>query len=185
VTRIVAGAAKGRRLAVPPRGTRPTSDRMREALFNTLRSHLELEGTAVLDLYAGSGAVGLEALSRGAGRVVLVESDRNAAQVLQRNIDSVGLPGARVVRRPVAATLAAASEPFDLVFADPPYDVPDAEVAEMLDTLAANGWLADSAIIVVERSARSAEPVWPAGITLVTQRRYGDGQLWYGRASYG
>jgi 16S rRNA (guanine966-N2)-methyltransferase len=185
VTRIVAGAAKGRRLAVPPRVTRPTSERVREALFNTLRSHLDLDGAAVLDLYAGSGAVGLEALSRGAARVVLVESDRNAAQILHRNMSTVGLPGAQVLRRSVAAALGAPAEPFDLVFADPPYELPDTEVAEVLAALAANGWLADSAVVVVERSARSAEPVWPKGIELVTQRRYGDGCLWYGRANHG
>jgi 16S rRNA (guanine966-N2)-methyltransferase len=185
VTRIVAGAAKGRRLTVPARGTRPTSERAREALFNTLRAYLDLDGAAVLDLYAGSGAVGLEALSRGAARVVLVESDRNAAQALQRNVATVGLPGAQVVRRPVAAALGAAPEPFDFVFADPPYDLPDAEVAELLAVLAGGGWLAGSAVVVVERSARSPEPVWPAGIALITQRRYGDGQLWYGRANHG
>ena len=185
MTRIGGGMAKGRRLAVPARGTRPTSERTREALFNTLRAHLDLGGAAVLDLYAGSGAVGLEALSRGAARVVLVESERTAAQTLQRNVATVGLPGAQVVRRPVSAALDAAAEPFDLVFADPPYDLPDTDVADLLDALAGRGWLAESAVIVVERSARSPEPVWPSGIALITQRRYGDGRLWYGRANYG
>jgi 16S rRNA (guanine966-N2)-methyltransferase len=185
VTRIVGGAARGRRLAVPPRGTRPTSERAREGLFNTLRSHLDIDGAAVLDLYAGTGAVGLEALSRGATRAVLVEADRRAAEVLQRNVSTVGLPGGEVQRRPVDAVLAGAGEPFDLVFADPPYELPDADVAEMLATLVARGWLTESAIVVVERPARSAEPAWPPGIALVTQRRYGDGCLWYGRARDG
>jgi 16S rRNA (guanine966-N2)-methyltransferase len=185
VTRIVGGTAKGRRLGVPPRGTRPTSDRAREGLFNTLRTHLDIDGAAVLDLYAGTGAVGLEALSRGAARAVLVEADRRAAEIVQRNVRAVALPGAEVRRRPVDAVLAEAGEPFDLVFADPPYELPDAQVAEVLATLVAHGWLAVSAMVVVERAARSAEPAWPTGIALVTQRRYGDGCLWYGRASYG
>ncbi len=185
MTRIVGGTARGRRLVVPPRGTRPTSDRAREGLFNTLRTHLDIGGAAVLDLYAGTGAVALEALSRGATRAVLVEADRRAAEIVQRNIKAVGLPGGEVRRRPVDAVLAEAGEPFDLVFADPPYELADAKVAEMLAALVAHGWLAESAMVVVERSARSAEPAWPAGIALVTQRRYGDGCLWYGRANYG
>jgi 16S rRNA (guanine966-N2)-methyltransferase len=186
VTRIVAGAAKGRRLVVPDRGTRPTSERAREALFNTLRSHLEVEGAGVLDLFAGTGAVGLEALSRGAARVVFVERDRTAAALLQRNIDSVGLPGTRVHRRPVEAFLDAGTEDgFDLVFADPPYELPDDQLGEILATLAARGWLTADATVVVERSVRSPEPPWPQGIALVTQRRYGEGRLWYGRANHG
>ena len=108
MTRIVAGAAGGRRLAVPPRGTRPTTDRVREALFNVLAARLDFDGMQVLDLYAGSGALGLEALSRGATAVVFVENDRRAAEVLSRNIESVGLAGATLRRASVAAVLAAA-----------------------------------------------------------------------------
>jgi 16S rRNA (guanine966-N2)-methyltransferase len=185
VTRIVAGAARGRRLQVPERGTRPTSERAREALFNTLRAHLDLDGAAVLDLFAGSGAIGLEALSRGAGRVVLVESDRTAAAVIERNIATVALPGAVLHRRPVTAVLAGAGEPFDLVFADPPYELAEDDLAAVLELLGAGGWLAEEAVVVVERSARGPEPAWPKGIALVTQRRYGDGVLWYGRAHHG
>jgi len=186
MTRIVAGVAKGRRLRVPDRGTRPTSERAREALFNTLRTYLDLDGAGVLDLFAGTGAVGLEALSRGATHVVFVERDRTVAMLLQRNVDAVDLPGAHVIRRPVETVLAEPpQDQFDLVFADPPYDLSDAELEEILATLATRGWLAPSAILVVERSARSAEPSWPRGITLVTHRRYGEGQLWYGRANHG
>jgi len=186
MTRIVAGTAKGRRLRVPDRGTRPTSERAREALFNTLRSHLDLDGANVLDLFAGTGAVGLEALSRGATHVVFVERDRAAAALLQHNVDAVGLPGAHVIRRPVATVLAGEThDQFDLVFADPPYDLADDDLGEILATLVTRGWLAPSAILVVERSVRSAEPPWPPGIALVTQRRYGEGQLWYGRANHG
>jgi 16S rRNA (guanine966-N2)-methyltransferase len=182
VTRIVAGAAKGRRLTVPRRGTRPTSDRAREGLFNTLRAHIDLDGAHVLDLFAGSGAVGLEALSRGAARATFVESDRSAADVVQRNLAAVGLPGGRLVRRPVAAFLQ--TEPdhrHALVFADPPYDFADERLAEVLDQLVVGQWLRDDAVVVVERAARGTEPPWPTGIALVTQRRYGEGLLWYGR----
>src|SRR5579875_1078113 len=120
MTRIVGGVAKGRHLAVPSKGTRPTSDRAREGLFNTLRSYLDIDGAAVLDLFAGTGAVGLEALSRGAAGVTFVESDRAVADGLRRNIEAVGLPGASVQRRPVATylTTAGTDQPFGLVFAD-------------------------------------------------------------------
>jgi 16S rRNA (guanine966-N2)-methyltransferase len=183
VTRIVGGAAKGRPLAVPPRGTRPTSDRAREALFNTLRAYLDIEAARVLDLFAGTGAVGLEALSRGASSAVLVESDRAACDVIVRNIDAVGLPGASVRRRQAAAYLVGTGThpPFDLVFADPPYAYPDEQLASLLATLCDRGWLAEEAMVVVERPARAAEPSWPARIALVTRRRYGEGVLWYGR----
>ncbi|MDM7491157.1 RsmD family RNA methyltransferase, partial [Rhodococcus sp. CSLK01-03] len=104
MTRIVAGRAGGRRLKVPPRGTRPTSERVREALFSSLTARMELEGASVLDLYAGSGALGLEALSRGATHALLVESDAQAATVIRRNIGELGLPA--VLRAaPVAAVL--------------------------------------------------------------------------------
>jgi 16S rRNA (guanine966-N2)-methyltransferase len=186
MTRIVAGAAKGRRLAVPPRGTRPTSERAREALFNSLRSLVELEGAAVADLFAGSGAVGLEALSRGARSVDLVESDSDACQVLRRNVEAVALPGARVHRRPVAALLARPpseldTAPYDLVFADPPYALADEELDRTLAALVLPGWLSEAAVVVVERSARGAPMRFPDGITPVQQRRYGEGLLWYGR----
>ena len=183
--RIVAGLAKGRRLASPADGTRPTSDRAREALFNSLANDLELAGARVLDLYAGTGAVGLEALSRGAAEAVLVESNRAALTVLRRNVETVGLPGATVVGRPVAAYLKDVSQrPFELAFADPPYELADDQLADVLTRLAQPGRLAPGAWVVVERAARSGQPSWPAGlITPDRERRYGDGVLWYGRAS--
>jgi 16S rRNA (guanine966-N2)-methyltransferase len=182
-TRIVAGTAKGRRLTVPATGTRPTSDRAREALFNTLQTHLDVDGAHVLDLFAGTGAVGLEALSRGAASVTLVEVDRAAYAIVRRNTELVGLPGARVHRREVAAFLRGPEPdpPFDLVFADPPYAYPDARLAGVLAALARPGWLGPDAVVVVERAAQAAAPRWPAAIALVTQRRYGQGMLWYGR----
>jgi 16S rRNA (guanine966-N2)-methyltransferase len=175
VTRIVAGTAGGRQLAVPKRGTRPTSDRVREALFSAVEAALDLDGARVLDLYAGSGALGLEALSRGAATAVLVESDASAVAVLRKNIAAIGLPGA--VARPgrVAAVLAEPpGEPFDLVLADPPYALdpnPD------LVALAANGWLAPGSLVILERARRSAPPDWPPPLVPARVRRYGDTEL--------
>lgn len=180
--RIVGGLAKGRRLAAPARGTRPTSDRAREALFNSLAGLTRLVGARLLDLYAGTGAVGLEALSRGAVEAVFVESGRTALAVLRRNIEMVGLPGAQIVDRSVAAYLAGPPQgAFDVVFADPPYALDDEALAAILAALAEGPWLAADAVVVVERSARASGPRWPAEITELRARRYGDGVLWYGR----
>jgi 16S rRNA (guanine966-N2)-methyltransferase len=182
VVRIVAGLAKGRRLTPPAGGTRPTSDRAREALFNSLAALLDLDGARVLDLFAGTGAVGLEALSRGADEAVFVESDRAATEVLRRNADAVGLPGVRVVRSPVAAFLAGTADaPYDFVFADPPYALDDDVLAATLSRLVDGGWLAEDAVVVVERSARGPGPVWPDRVTSLRDKRYGAGVLWYGR----
>ena len=178
MTRIVAGAAGGRRLAVPPSGTRPTSDRVREALFSALAHDPGLDGTAVLDLCAGSGALGLEALSRGAAHVLLVESDRRAAAVLRRNVAAVDLPGAQVRAAPAAAVLAGqADRAFDLLLVDPPYATPDTEVAAWLTAALAHGWLADDATVVVERPTRGGPFPWPAPLQPVRERRYGETTL--------
>jgi 16S rRNA (guanine966-N2)-methyltransferase len=180
--RVIAGRWGGRRLTAPPGdATRPTSDRVREALFSSLESEFgSFHGLAVLDLYAGSGAIGLEALSRGAAKVVLVESDRRAAEVIAANIEVVGLPGAKVVTRPVEKVAAGDSPTeFDLVFADPPYKLEAAELQDVLTELAGNGWLADDAVVVVERGKR--EPwEWPSGFAALRDRKYGEARLWYG-----
>lgn len=183
MTRIVGGVAKGRRLAVPSRGTRPTSDRAREALFNSLAGLMDLDGSRVLDLFAGTGAVGLEALSRGAASVTFVESDRTACETLRRNIQTVGLGSAEVHRQAAAAYLvnAGTDEPFDLIFLDPPYAYGDEQLAALLLTLAEPQWLSEHGVVVVERSARGAEPRWPDAIEAIKQKRYGEGMLWYGR----
>jgi 16S rRNA (guanine966-N2)-methyltransferase len=187
VTRVIAGAAGGRRLAVPPgQGTRPTSDRAREGLFSTWASLLgALEGVRVLDLFGGSGAVGLEALSRGAAHVLLAEADARAARVIRENVRTLGLPGAEV--RPGKAEKLIASPPatgaYDLVFLDPPYALTDDAVREILITLRAQGWLAPRAVVTVERSTRGGEFRWPEGFEGLRSRRYGEGTFWYGHAA--
>ncbi|HXZ64749.1 MAG TPA: 16S rRNA (guanine(966)-N(2))-methyltransferase RsmD [Streptosporangiaceae bacterium] len=185
--RIIAGSVGGRRLAVVPgRVTRPTSDRAREGLFATVEAiRGGLAGAAVLDLYAGSGAVGLEALSRGATDVVLVEADPRAARVIRANVAALGLAGARVINAGVARTLAAGpggQRPRDFVFADPPYRVSDEEIRGMLGALMA-GWLAPGALVAVERATRSGAPTWPAGYEADRSRRYGEATVWYGLAA--
>ncbi|MGW6624348.1 16S rRNA (guanine(966)-N(2))-methyltransferase RsmD [Nocardia sp. NPDC055002] len=175
MTRIVAGVAGGRRLKVPPAGTRPTSDRVREALFSAIDARLDLDGTLVLDLYAGSGALGLEALSRGAQRALLVESDRKAGEVVRANIAELGLPGAELRLGSVSSVLKqAAPRAYDVVFSDPPYDVSTDDVIADLTALANNGWLAPEALVVVERSSRSPEITWPAGYVALKTRKYGE-----------
>jgi 16S rRNA (guanine966-N2)-methyltransferase len=188
MTRVIAGKAGGRRLAVPPgNGTRPTSDRAREGLFSTWQSLLggPLQGERVLDLYAGSGAVGLEALSRGAGHTLLVEADARAARVIRENVRNLGLPGAEVragkaeqiIRTP------APTDPYDIVFLDPPYAVSDVDLREILLTLRTGGWLATEVLVTVERSTRGGEFQWPDGFEPLRARRYGEGTFWYGRAA--
>ncbi|MEU3144780.1 MULTISPECIES: 16S rRNA (guanine(966)-N(2))-methyltransferase RsmD [unclassified Streptomyces] len=188
MTRVIAGRAGGRRLGVPPgNGTRPTSDRAREGLFSTWQALLggPLHGERVLDLYAGSGAVGLEALSRGAGHALLVEADSRAVRTVRDNVKALGLPGAevrpgkaeQVIRTPPPA------EPYDVVFLDPPYAVSDDDLREILLTLRTGGWLADEALVTVERSTRGGEFAWPPGFEALRSRRYGEGTFWYGRAA--
>jgi 16S rRNA (guanine966-N2)-methyltransferase len=186
VARVIAGEAGGRRLAVPAgRDTRPTSDRAREGLFATIVSMVgSLSGTRVLDLYAGSGAVGLEALSRGAERVLLVESGARAGRVIRENVDALGLAGAEVVIDRVERVLARgpAGGPYDVVFADPPYALAGEEVSGILRALAARGWLAPGALVIVERAARSGPVSWPEGFVPERARRYGEATFWYGLA---
>lgn len=190
MTRVIAGAAGGRRLAVPPgNSTRPTSDRAREGLFSSWESQLggaaAWRGLRVLDLYAGSGAVGLEALSRGAGHVLLVEADARAARTVRENVRALGLPGAEV-RAGKAAQIVAGDPPgapYDLVFLDPPYAVSDHDLREILLTLRARDWLTEDALATVERSTRGGDFRWPEGFEGLRSRRYGEGTLWYGRAA--
>ncbi|MEU2657471.1 16S rRNA (guanine(966)-N(2))-methyltransferase RsmD [Streptomyces sp. NPDC007325] len=186
MTRVIAGTAGGRRLAVPPgNGTRPTSDRAREGLFSTWEALHGIEGTRVADLYAGSGAVGLEALSRGAAHALLVEADARAARTVRENVRALGLPGAeaRTGRAEQIVTGPAPAEPYDLVFLDPPYAVADEELREILLTLRSGGWLSEDAVVTVERSTRGGAFGWPDGFAPLRSRRYGEGTFWYGRAA--
>ncbi len=177
MTRIVAGVAGGRRLAVPS-SARPTTDRVREALFNVLAARLDFDGLHVADLYAGSGALGLEALSRGAASVLFIDSDRRAAETIARNIATVGLPGATVRRGQVAAVLGAGTaRRMDLVLADPPYDLPAAPMQAVLAALADHGWVGTGSVVVVERPTSAPELTWPAGWSPWPVRRYGDTRL--------
>ncbi|MEO3977277.1 16S rRNA (guanine(966)-N(2))-methyltransferase RsmD [Streptomyces sp. CAU 1734] len=187
MTRVIAGTAGGRRLAVPPgTGTRPTSDRAREGLFSSWESLLgTLAGTRVADLYAGSGAVGLEALSRGAAHALLVEADARAARTVRENVRVLALPGAEVRTGRAEQVVAgpAPATPYDVVFLDPPYAVTDDDLREILLTLRTGGWLAEDALATVERSTRGGTFQWPEGFEPVRARRYGEGTLWYGRAA--
>jgi 16S rRNA (guanine966-N2)-methyltransferase len=179
MTRLVAGTAGGRTLQVPPKGTRPTSERVREALFSRLEHLDAVDGAAVLDLFAGSGALGLEAASRGGAAVTLVEGARAAADVCRRNASATGLAdrvvvvhdrAERFVQRP-------AGRPWGLVLVDPPYDLPEVLLGEVLAGLV--GSLEEHAVVVVERSARSAEPPWPAGLVRFDERSYGETRVWF------
>ena len=173
MTRIVAGSAKGRTLAVPKSGTRPTSERVREALFSRLDHMNVLDGATVLDLYAGTGALGLEALSRGGAHATLVEKASAAARVASANVRSTGLP-ARVVTADARTYLSARSGQalagdIDLVFIDPPYDIAEDDMTTVLSSL--GPWIGPDALVVVERSTRAPVPTWPGFLVLEDQRR--------------
>lgn len=186
MTRIVAGSLGGRRLGVPAGArTRPTSDRVREALFNTLATLTDLVGSRFLDLFAGSGAVGLEAFSRGAAHVLLVESHPKAARAARANIELVGArQQVRLVNASVGAILGQGTdEPYDVVFADPPYDLAGDQLAVVQQAVVDGGWLAPDGLLVIERPSRSAPPDWVKSVTEIRARRYGETTLWYGRRS--
>jgi 16S rRNA (guanine966-N2)-methyltransferase len=183
VTRIIAGTAKGRRLKTPPGDrTRPTSDRVREALFSSVEAWAgSLSGLHVLDLYAGSGAVGLEALSRGAASATLVESHGPTAALIRGNARDLGLAGAEVVHAPVVHALVRPyPHRFDLVFSDPPYDLPGDDLAGDLALLL--DLVAPGALVVVERSRRTPTPWFPPAYEPGRTKRYGETTLWYGHA---
>lgn len=182
MTRIVAGSAGGRTLLVPARGTRPTSERVREALFSRLEHRGAVAGARVLDLYAGSGALGLEAASRGAAAVTLVEAARAAADVCRRNVVALGLgSGVQVVNDRVERFVAHPVAAWDLVLLDPPYDVPADALDQVLAALVPA--LAPGATVVVERSARGTAPTWPTGLVADGERSYGETRVWFATTS--
>lgn len=180
MTRIIAGYAGSLALSVPRAGTRPTSDRVREAIFSALESADAIDDARVLDLYAGSGALGLEAASRGAAVVTLVERDAAAGAICRRNAATVRAAAAKdrepridvVVQSAAAWLVAAVGSVWDVAFLDPPYDLPDADLGDVLAALAP--LLAEDAIVVVERSARSAPPPLRGGLVLDRTKRYGE-----------
>lgn len=179
MTRIISGFAGSRELKVPKSGTRPTSDRVREAIFSTLEARDAIEAASVLDLYAGSGALGLEALSRGARHVTLVEKSAQAAGLLRANSELIrgagklGPESVRVTVAPVISYLNTSVErEFDLVFIDPPYDLSESDLSSTLEHLVPH--LSDSADIVLERSSRSPLPSLPAELELDKSKAYGE-----------
>jgi len=196
MSRIIAGAARGLTLA-SPRGerTRPTTDRTKEAVFSTLVSWAgpeQLAGLSFLDLFAGSGSVGLEAASRGADRVVLVENHPATAQLIRRNADAVrrAVPGCtiEVVTATAQAFLGRSASPaerFDVIWADPPYALPNADIAALLGQVLVNGWLADDGLVVVERSARGEPFAWPDALGVQWDKDYGETRIRYARADIG
>lgn len=177
MTRIIAGRAGGRTIATP-RGvaTRPTTDRVREAIFSRLESLMDLQDVRVLDLYAGSGALGLEALSRGAGHLLAVERHRATAALVERNAHDLGMTGlVQVCTAPVLAVLDdGPDDPYHLVLLDPPYELAESDLADVLALLVDAGWLDPDALVLVERSARSPVPTWPAGLRVLDRRAYGE-----------
>ncbi|MBC7723140.1 MAG: 16S rRNA (guanine(966)-N(2))-methyltransferase RsmD [Burkholderiaceae bacterium] len=186
MTRIIAGFAGSLSIHVPPTGTRPTSDRVREAIFSALDARHDIPGARVLDLYAGSGALGLEAASRGAARVDLVDSGSVAAGCCRRNAEIVrkAAPATSALRIEVSASrvqsfLTASTGHWDLVFLDPPYDLDEAELTLNLAALVVR--LAPGAVVLVERGSRSPEPVWPRGIVRDRSKKHGDTTLWWAR----
>lgn len=178
MTRIIAGTAGGRRLEVPKGDlTRPTSDRVREAVFSGLDARGVLRGARVLDLFAGSGALGLEAASRGAAEVTMVESSRQAAAVARRNAGALGMRVTVVLTSVHRFLTGRTPAPQDVVLIDPPYGTGEDVVRQVLAALA-DGWLAPGGLVVLERSSRTPEPGWPAGLAREGVRRYGETAIW-------
>lgn len=182
MTRIIAGFAGSLRLKVPLAGTRPTSDRVREAIFSALESMDAIDGAQVLDLYSGSGALGLEAVSRGAASVTLVDrangatkAGRDNAALVRRAAPRGADPEIQVTSSPVQAFLGGSTRTWDLVFIDPPYELGAAELRHNLDALVPR--LAVDAVVVLERSSRDPLPELPAGLSLRRRKVYGDTAL--------
>ena len=181
MTRIIAGAAGGRTISVPPSGTRPTSDRVREAIFSRVESWADIEGSRVLDLFAGSGALGLEAASRGAAKVDLVDNSDKAVRIIEKNIEVLAgsVPNCAMRGHRVSATayLESASAEWDLVFIDPPYDQSNSILEKVLELLRPR--LAADALVAVERSTRDAEPSWPNDYEVLTPKSYGETTVYW------
>lgn len=185
MSRIISGAAGGVRLAsVPGDNTRPTTDRVKESLFSKLESYDIIRDARVLDAFGGSGALGCEALSRGAASVTLLDIYPKAVAVIRKNVAAVekamgrtGSSSTRVQQSQALTYVKSASGPWDLVFVDPPYAMPNEQVSELLEALSPK--LAEGAVVVVERSSRDAEPVWGEGLYCFSTRQHGETVLYY------
>lgn len=177
MTRIVAGSAKGRMLAVPKSGTRPTSERVREALFSRLSHYDYIEKCNILDLFSGSGALAFEAISRGASNATCVESNAKAAKIISDNGRKLKLP-VKVINQKVETYLESLTDEmrYDLVFIDPPYDFSELKIADILANL--KPYLRKNAIVVVERAKKAPEPIWPDFLILEDERKWGDTRVW-------
>ena len=183
MTRVIGGDFRGRSIKVPDAETRPTSSRVREAIFSSVEHAVSgLDDLRVLDLFSGSGAFGIEAISRGATEAVLIEKDLRAADTLHTNVANFGLKNARVVIADAFTDVAQKSGrgSFDVVFIDPPYSIEDEQVNALIGHLAANYWLNEYALIVVERGSRS-QVVWPDSVEELRKKVYGDTSIWYGQ----
>ena len=185
MTRIIAGSHKGRALKVPQSVTRPTSSRVREAIFSSVEhSHAGFTDVNVLDLFAGSGALALEAISRGAAYALMMENDPKAIAAIKENMSTLKIRNARVQGGELFSHLISdlPENTFDVVFADPPYNLADDKITLMLEALSNRGWLAPDALIVVERDKYS-DFMWPHEYTNISQRTYGDTVVSYARYS--
>lgn len=186
MTRIIAGVAGGRRLRTPKgAATRPTTDRVREAVFSSLEADIgSLADYRFLDLFAGSGAVGLEARSRGASYALLVESSRVTAAVTRVNVEALGLGSVEVLESPAErlSSRPPFGGPYDVVFADPPYSYPASRLSGLLSALSLAGWYGRDARLVVERPSRDTWN-WPAGVLGLRERKYGETTVWHGLAA--
>lgn len=183
MTRIVGGRYSGRRLTTPAGGaTRPTAEKVRAAIANSLQASGAAAGAAVLDLFAGSGALGLELLSRGAASLVAVDKNRSALVALRANVHALGVQQVTIREDDVLSFAVTAGERFDIVVADPPYDLPDTDLSDILTALVNSGRLAPGADIVLERSARAGEFAWPSPLVGRRSKRYGDTMISYGVA---
>jgi len=183
MTRIIGGDFRGRSIKVPDAETRPTSSRVREAIFSSVEHAVSgLDDLRVLDLFSGSGAFGIESISRGAADAVLIEKDLRAADTLHTNVANFGIKNARVVIADAFTDVAQKSGrgTFDVVFIDPPYSFEDQDVDILIANLVQNDWLNEYAVIVVERSSRS-QVQWPDSVEELRKKVYGDTSIWYGQ----
>ena len=182
--RIIAGSSKGKTLFSPPDTTRPTSDRAREGLFSSLESEFgSISGLNVLDLFSGSGAVGVEALSRGAAHVYSIQQHEATARVASKNFELVNNPEGKfaVIN---SSALRFVSSPrqlaFDIIFMDPPYDVGNTDIEELITNIDTQGLLSERGIIAIERASKKTPFEWPAPFIQEKIRSYGQGSIFYG-----